>query len=101
MSMMSVGLGALSDLLSSMQPIGSAGITEILIRYGAKVNREAGASSSWFSNPFYEACVRGHSRIVELLLHYKVYVHEFPGCLQITCRFKRVGFVAALVRWRR
>lgn len=80
--------------------IGSAGITEILIRYGAKVNREAAASSSWFNNPFCEACVRGQSRVVELLLHHKVYVHEFPECLQIACRFQKVVFVAALLRWR-
>jgi hypothetical protein len=81
--------------------IGSAEIAEILIRYGAKVNREVGASYPWLNNPFYEACVRGHSRVVELLLHHKVYVHEFPGCLQTACRAKRVGVVAALLRWRR
>ena len=81
--------------------IGQAKITEILVRYGAKVNREAGASSSWFNNPFCEACVRGRSRVVELLLHHKVYVHEFPECLQIACRFQKVGVFAALLRWRR
>src|SRR2546421_8772931 len=102
MSTMSVGFGSLvGSALFDAASIGSAEITEILIRYGAEVNREAGASSSWFTNPIYEACVRGHSRIVELLLHHKVYVHEFPECLQIACGFQKVGVFAALLRWRR
>src|SRR4051794_4972852 len=90
------GRSALFDAAS----LGSTEITKMLIRYGAKVNIDP-AQSSWFNSPFNEACVRGHNRVVELLLRHKVYAHEFPNCLQHACRNRKVGVVAALLRWRR
>jgi hypothetical protein len=80
--------------------IGSTEITEILIGYGAKVNRKAG-TTTWINSPFYEACIRGHNRVVQLLLQHKVYVHEFPGVLQMACKKEKTAVVAALLRWRR
>lgn len=65
--------------------IGSTEITEILIRYGAQVNKGAGATT-WVNNPFDEACTRGHSRVVELLLQHKVYVREFSESLRSACK---------------
>jgi hypothetical protein len=91
-----LGRSALFDAAS----LGSAEIGEIVIRYGAEVNRGKGATT-WLNNPFYEACVRGHNRVVGLLLQHKVYVHEFPDSLLVACRQRNPGVVAALLRWRR